>query len=166
MDCSTPGLPVLHYLPQSLLKLMSTESVMLSNHLILCCPCLFLPSIFPSIRVFSTGSVLPSGGQSIGASASASVPPMNIQGWFHLGLTGWISLQFKWLSRVFSNTTVWKHSILQCSALFMVQFSHPYMTTGKTIVLTIQTFIGKVMPLLFNTLSRFVIVFLPGASVF
>ena len=102
---------------------MSTKSVMLSNHLILCCPLLFLPSIFPSIRVFSTGSVLPSGGQSIGASASASVPPVNIQGWFHLGLTGLISLQFKGLSRVFSNTTVWKHSILQCSALFMAQFS-------------------------------------------
>ena len=94
---------------RSLLKLTSIESVMPSKHLILCCPLLFLPSIFPSIRVFSNESVLASGGQSIGVSASASVLPMNIQDWFPLGLTGWISLQSKGLSRVFSNTTVQKH---------------------------------------------------------
>ena len=93
----------------SLLKLMSIESVMPSNHLILCHPLLLLPSIFPSIRVFSNKSVFASGGQSIGASASASVLPMNIQDWFPLGLTGLISLQSKGLSRVFSNTTVQKH---------------------------------------------------------
>ena len=90
---------------QSLLKLMSIESVMPSNHLILCCPLLLLPSIFPSIRVFSYGQFSASIGQSTGVSASASVLPMNIQDWFPLGWTGWISLQ----SKVFSNTTVQKH---------------------------------------------------------
>ena len=95
--------------PQSPPKPMSTESVMPSNHLILCHPLLFLPSIFPSIRVFSNEPALAPGGQSIGVSASASVLPMNIQDWSPLGLTGWISLQSKGLSRVFSNTTVQKH---------------------------------------------------------
>ena len=90
----------------SLLKLMSIKSVMPSSHLILCRPLLLLPSIFPSIGVFSKESVFPSGGKSIGASASASVLPMNIQDWFPLGWTGWISLQSKGLSRVFSNSTV------------------------------------------------------------
>ena len=94
---------------QSLLKLMSIELVMPSNHLILCRPLLLLPSIFPSISVFSSESVLPSGGQRTEASASASVLPMNIQGWFPLRQTGWISLQSKGLSRVFSSTTVRKH---------------------------------------------------------
>ena len=93
----------------SLLKFMSIELVMPSNHLILCHP-LFLPSIFPSIRVFSDESVLISGGQSIGASASTSVLPMNIQDWFPLGWTGLISLQSKGLSGVFSNTTVQKNA--------------------------------------------------------
>ena len=94
---------------QSLLKLMSIESVMPSNHLILCRPLLLLPLLFLSIRVFSNKSVLPSGGQSIGASALALVLPMNIQDCFPLGLTGGISLQSKGISRVFSNTTVQKH---------------------------------------------------------
>ena len=90
----------------SLLKLMSIESVMPSNHLILCCPFLLLPSVFPSIKDFFPVSwLLTSDGHSIGASASASVLPMNIQGWFPLGLTSLISLQSKGLSRVFSNTT-------------------------------------------------------------
>ena len=93
---------------QSLLKLMSIESLMPSNDLILCHPLLLLPSIFPGIRVFSNG-FFTSGGQSIGVSASASVLPVNIQDWFPLGLIGWISLQSKGLSRVFSNTTVQKH---------------------------------------------------------
>ena len=95
----------------SLLKLGSIELVMSSNHLILCHPLLLLPSIFPSIRVFTMSQFFPSGGQSIGASASASasVLPMNIQDWFPLGWTGWISLQSKWLSRVFSNATVQNH---------------------------------------------------------
>ena len=87
---------------QNLLKLMSIESVMPFNHLILCCPFLFLPSIFPSIRVFSNESVFASAGQSIEVSPPASVLPMNIQDLFPLGWTGWISLQSKGLSRVFS----------------------------------------------------------------
>ena len=94
---------------QSLLKLMSIESVIPSSHLILCCPLLLLPSVFPSIRVFPMSLFFTSGGQRIGASASASVLPMNIQDWFPLGWTGWISLQSKGLSRVFSNTIVQKH---------------------------------------------------------
>ena len=94
---------------RSLLKFMCIESVMPSNHLILCHPLLLLPSVFPSIRVFSNELAFASGGQSIGASALASVLPMNIQGWFPLLLTGLISLQSKGLSRVFSNTTVQRH---------------------------------------------------------
>ena len=99
---------------RSSLKLMSIELVMSSSHLILCHSLLLLPPIPPSIRVFSNESTLHQrvakwGGQSIGVSASASVLPMNIQYWFPLGLTGWISLQSKGLSRVFSNTTVQKH---------------------------------------------------------
>ena len=94
---------------RSLLKLMSIKSVMPSNHLILCHCFSFPPSIFPSTRVFSTESVLISGGQSIGVSALASVLSMNIQDWFPSGWTGWISLQSKGLSRVFSNITVQKH---------------------------------------------------------
>ena len=95
---------------QSLLKCMSIKSVMISNYIILCHP-LLLPSIFPSIWVFSNESAFASGGQNIGASASVSVLPMNIQGSFPLGLTGLISLQSKGLSRVFSNTTIQKHQL-------------------------------------------------------
>ena len=90
-------------------KPMSIESMMPSSHLILCRPLLLLPSIFPSIRSFPVSQVFPSGGQSIGVSASTSVLPMNTQDWSPLGWTGWISLQSKGLSRVFSNTTVPKH---------------------------------------------------------
>ena len=93
----------------SLLKLISIRLMMPSNHLILCHPLLLLPSIFHSIRVFSKVPVLQSGGQSMGISASASVLAMNIQDWFPLGLTDWISLLSKGLSRVFSYTTVQKH---------------------------------------------------------
>ena len=93
----------------SLLKLMSIKSMMPSNHLILCHPLLLLPSIFPSIRVFQMSQFFTSGSQSIGGLVIASVPSMNIQDWFPLGLTGWISLQSKGLSRVFSNTTNQKH---------------------------------------------------------
>ena len=97
---------------QSLLKLISIESVMPSNHLILCCPLLLLPSIFFSIRSFPVNQFFVSGGQSIGTSASASVLPMNIQDWFPLGLKSWISLQSKGISRVFYNMTVQKHEVL------------------------------------------------------
>ena len=105
VNCSMPGSPVFHCL-QGLLKLMSIELMMPSNHLILCHPLLLLPLIFHSIRVFPTSWLFPSGGQSIGASASASVLSMNIQGWFPLGLTGFIFLLSKEFSRVFFSTTV------------------------------------------------------------
>ena len=127
----------------------------------LCRP-LLLPSIFPSIRVFSSELFFQSGGQNIGVSASASILPMNIQGCFLLGLTGLISLQSKGHSRVFSSTIIQKASIHQCSAFFVFHLSHPYMTTVKTIALTIMTLVGKVMPLLFNTL--FVTAFLPRSK--
>ena len=104
-----------------------------------------------------------SGGQSIGASDLESILPMNIQGLFSLVLTGLISLLSKGLSRVFQHKNS-KASILWHSAFFMVELSHPYMTTGKIIVLTIQTFVRKEMSLLFNRLSRFVIAFLPRSK--
>ena len=138
---------------------MSIESVMPSNQLILCRPLLLLPSIFPSIRVFSQESVLRIRWPKYWVSASASVLLMNIQDWFPLGWTGWISLQSKRLLRVHSS----KASILWSSAFFIVQLSYPYMTTGKTIALTRWTFVGKVMSLL-NMLSRLVIAFLPRSK--
>ena len=102
-----------------------------------------------------------SGGQNIGASASPSVLPMNIQGWFPLGFTGLISLQSKGLSRVFSNTTIQKHQFFSAQpSLWSNSRIHMWLTTGKTIALTRQTFVVKVMSLLFNMLSRFVIAFL------
>ena len=101
----------------SLFKLLSIESVILSNYPILCCP-LLLPSIFPSISVFSNELAFSSGGQSIGASALASVLKMNIQGLFPLGLTGLISLQPKGLSRIFPSTTVCKHQFLGAQPLW------------------------------------------------
>ena len=107
-------------------------------------PCL---QSFPASGSFLMSQFFEWGGQSIGDSASTSVLPMNTQDWSPIGWTGWISLLSKGLSRVFSNTTVQKH--LQCSAFFIVQLSHPYMTTGKTIALTIWTFVSKVMSLLF-----------------
>ena len=102
-------------------------------------------------------------GQSTGVSASASVLPMNTQDWSPLGWTGWISLQSKGLSSLFQHHSS-KASVLQCSAFFTVQLSHPYMTTGKTIALTRQTFVGKVMSLLLHMLSRLVITFLPRSK--
>ena len=108
---------------------------------------------FPASGSFQMSHFFTSGGQSIGVSASASVLPMNIQDWFPLGWTGWISLQSKGLKSLLQHYGS-KASILLCSACFIVQLSHPYMTTGKTIALTRQTFADKVMSLLFNMLSR------------
>ena len=108
MDCSTPGLSVYHQLPE-FTQTHVHELVMPSKYLILYCPLLFLPPIFPSIRVFPNESVLHIRCQNIGVSASALVLPMNIQDWFPLGWTGWISLQSKGLSRVFFSTAVQKH---------------------------------------------------------
>ena len=143
----------------SLLELMSIDSVVLSNHLILYHP-LLLPSRFPASGSFPVCQFFASGGQCIGASASASILPVNIQGWFPLKLTGLISLQSKGLSWVFSNTTVQKHRFFGAQQ-FLWSNSHLYMSTGKTIALIIQTFDDKVMSLFFNTLSRFVTAFLP-----
>ena len=108
MDCSILG-SLSFTISQSLLKLMSTESVMPSNHLILCYSLLLLPSIFPSTRVFSSESALRIRWPKYGASTSAEVLAVSIQGWFPLGLTGLISSRSKGLSRVFSGTTVWKY---------------------------------------------------------
>ena len=99
------------------------------------------------------GQLFASGGQSIGVSASTSVLPMNMQDWFPLGLTGLISLLFKGLSSLLQHHSS-KASILQCSTIFRVQLSHPYMTTGNTIALTIWNFVGKVMPLLLAFLPQ------------
>ena len=119
---------------------------------------------FPASGSFQMNQLFVSGGQSTGVSASTSVLPMNTQNWSPLGWTGWISLQSKGLSRVFSNTTVQKHQIFSTSTFFIVQLSHPYMTTGKTIGLTRRTFVDKVMSLLFNMLPRLVITFLPRSK--
>ena len=105
-------------------------------------PCLLLPSVFPTIRFFPVSQLFASSGQSIGASASAPALPMNIQGWFPLGLTGLISLLSKGLSSLLQHYSS-KASIFWCSAFFMVQLSHPYLTTGKTIALTRQTLLAK-----------------------
>ena len=102
------------------------------------------------------GQLFTSGGQSIGVSTSASVLPMNTQDWYPLRLTGLTSLQSKGLSRAFSCTTIWKYQLFGTQPSFIVQLSLPYMTTGKTIALTIWTFVSKMMSLSFNTLSRFV----------
>ena len=135
-----------------------------SNHLILCCPFLLLPSIFPSIRVFSNESALHIRWPKYW-SFSLNISPFNE----HPGL---ISFRMDWLDLLEVQGTLKsllqyhssKPSILQCSALFIVQLSHPYMTMGKTIALTRQTFVGKVMSLLFNMLSMLVITFLPRSK--
>ena len=147
-------------LSQSLLKLLSFGSMIASNHLILCCSLLLLPSIFPSIRVFSNESGLPMRWPKYW---NFSFSPSNeYQGGFSLGLTGLISLLSKGLSRVFSSMTV--QSVLWQSAFSMVQLSHPYMTTVKNKTWSIWAFVSKVVSLLFKTLSRFVIAFLPRSK--
>ena len=154
MDCSTTGFPVLHY---------HLEFPRIHVHWVRdAIPVSFCHQSFPASESFPMSQLFALGGQITGA--SASVLPGNIQSWFPLGLSNLISLQSKGLSRVFSNITVQKASILQHSAFFMLQLSHPYMTTGKTTALTIQTCVGKVMSLLFNTLSRFIIALLPRSK--
>ena len=143
---------------------MSIELVMPSNHLILCCPLLLLPSIFPSVRVFSNEEAL------------HITWPMYWSFSFNISYCNEyperISFKMDWLDLLAVRGTLKsllqhhssKASILLCSAFFTVQLSHPYMTTGKTIALTRQTFVGKVMSLLFNMLSRLVITFLPRSK--
>ena len=144
----------------TLLKFMSIKSAMPSNHLVLCHPLLFLPSIFPSIRVFSNESALPIRWPKYW-SFSFSLSPSN-------EYSELISFRIDWLDLAVQGTlkSLLQHhssiaSILQCSAFFMVQLSHPYMTTEKTIAWSRRTFVSKVMSLLFNTLSEFIIAFLP-----
>ena len=151
-------LPCLSLISWSLLKLMSIESVMPLNHLIFCHPFLLL-SIFPSIRAFPNESTLHIRWPKYWSFSFSISPSSEYQDWFPLGFTGLISFQSKGLSIVFSNTAVQRHS-----AFFIVQLSHPYMTTRKTIALIRRTFIGKVMCLFFNILSRLVIAFLPRSK--
>ena len=142
----------------SLFKFKSIESLMPSNHLILCHPLLLMPYFSPASRSFLMCKLFASGGQSIGASASASVLPMNVQDWIPLGCTALISLKPKGLL-VFSNTTVQKYQSLDTQPSLWSN-SHIYTwLLKKNPVLTIRTFVGKVMSLLFNRLSRFVIAF-------
>ena len=149
MDCSTPGFPVHH----QLLELAQTHVHWVSDAIQQSHPLSSPLSCLQSLaRLFA------SSGQSTRASALASVLSMNIQDWFPLGWTGWMSLQSRELSRVFSNTTVQKHQFFG-TQLSLWSNSHPYMTTGKTIALTRWTFVGKVMSLLFNMLSRLVTAF-------
>ena len=159
MDCSTPGFPVHH----QLLEFAQTHILWVSdvsNHLILCRPLLLLPLIFPRISVFSNGSAL-----CIRWPKYWSFSPCN-------EYSGLISFRIDWLDLLAVQGTLKsllqhhssKASILWPSAFFMVHVSHPYVTTGKTIALIRQTFVGKVMSLLFNTLSRFVIAFLPRSK--
>ena len=145
---------------------MSIGSVMPSNHLNLCCPLLLLPSIIPSFRVFSNESVLCIRWPKYW-SFSFSISPS-------IEYSGLISFRVDWFDFLAIQRTLksllqhqsWKASILWCSAFFLVQLSHPYMTTGKTIALTKQTSVGKVISLLFNMLSMFVICFLPRSKHF
>ena len=141
----------------NLLKLMPIKSVMPSNHLIPSRPLLFLPSIFPSIGSFLMSQLFISGGHSIGASASASVLLMNIQD-FRMDWLDFLAVQGTLKSLLQHHSS--KASVLWFSVYFMVQLSHPYITTGKTIALSIWTFVGKVMSLIFNMILRFVIAFL------
>ena len=135
-----------------------------SNRLIIFCPLLSLPSIFPSVRVFSNESALHIRWPSIWVSASTSVLPMNVQDWSPLGWTGWDLLAVQGALKSLLQHHSSKASILRHSAFFMVQLSHPYTTTGKAIALTRWTFVGKVMSLLFNMLSRLVITLLPRSK--
>ena len=148
---------------QSLLKLMSIQWVMLSNHLILCHPLFLPPSIFLSIRVFSNELVLRIRWPKYW-SFSFSISPSN-------EYSGLISFRIDWFDLAFQGTLKSllqdhssKASILQCSAFFIVQLSHPYMPAGRTITSIIWTFVSKVMSLLFNIMSRFIITFLPRSK--
>ena len=158
MDCSTPGF-LSFTISRSLLKLTSIELVMPSNHLILCHPLLLLPSIFPSITVFSNESLLHIRWPKCW-SFSFSISPSNEYSWL-------ISFKIDWFDFLAVQGTLESSQVPQFeginswhSAFFMVQLLHPYVTTGKTIALPILTFVSKVMSSLFNTLSRFVIPFL------
>ena len=138
MDCSMPGFPVLHYLPEfAQIHVHGVGDAIQPSHPLAPSP--------PAFNLFQHQGLF----QWVGS--------LNIQYWFPLGLTGLISLLSKGLSRVFSSTTIWKHQ-------FFDELSHQYITIGKTITLTMRIFVGKVMSLHFNTLSRFIIAFLPSSK--
>ena len=149
---------------QSLLELISIESVMSSNHLILCHPLLLLPSIFPSIRVFSNESALCIRWPKYWSFGFSTSTPNEYSGLisFRIDWFDFLAVQGTLKSLLQHHSS--KGSVLQHSAFFMVQLSHLYMTTGETIAMTIWAFASKVMSLLFNTLSRFVIAFLPRSK--
>ena len=164
MDCSTPGFHVFLYLFESL-KFMSIESVMPSNHLIFFPPLLLLPSVFPSIKVFSRESILHIRGPKYWSFSFSISPSNEYSRLISLRISVWLDLlavqgTLKSLLQHHSS----KASILCHSAFFTVQLSHPSITAGKTIALTRWTFVGKVMSLLFNMLSRLVITFLPRSK--
>ena len=149
---------------RGLLKLMSIELVMPSNHLVLCCPLILLPSVFPSIRVLSSELTLRIRWSKY-CSFSFSISPSNEYSGlisFRMDCLYFLAVQETLKSLLQHHSS--KASILQCSAFFMVQLSHLYMTTGKTIALTRQTFVGQVMSLLLNMLSSFVMAFLPRSK--
>ena len=153
MDCSSPGLPVPHQL-LTLLKVMSTESVMPSNHLILCHPLLLPPLVFPSIRVFSNESVLHIRWPKYWSFSFNISPSIEYSGLISFRMDWLDLLAAPWTLKSFLQHHSSKALIPQCSAFFIVQLSHLYMTTRKTIALTIETFVGKIMSLLFNMLCR------------
>ena len=157
-DCSTPGLPIHHQLPEFAQTHVHWCQSTISSPVVPFSSCL---QSFPELGSFPMSRFFASGGKSIGVSTSASALPVSTQDWSPLGWTGWISLQSKGLSRVFSNTTVQKHQFF--STQLSIHDSHPYMTTGNTIALTRQTFVGKVLSQLFNMLTRLVIAFLPSS---
>ena len=189
VDCSTPGF-LTFTISWSLRELMSIESVMTASHRILCPPLLFLPSVFPGIRVFSSESslrtrwpeywVLPSVFPSIRVFSNESSLRIRWPEYWSFNVSaspsseysGLISFSMDWLDLLAVQGSLKslvqhhnsKASILWCSAFLIVQFSHLYMTTGKTKALIRQTFVGKVMSLLFNMLSRLVIAFLPRSK--
>ena len=163
MDCNTPSSPVFH-ISQGLLKFMSIELVILSNHLILCHHLLLLPSICPSIRVFSSESTLRIRWPECW-SFSFSISPSNEYSWLIPFRIDWFDLfAIQGTLKSFLQHHSLKTSILQRSAFFMVQLSYRYMTTGKTIAFTRWNFVGKVMCLLLNMLSMLVIAFLPRSK--
>ena len=156
-----PGLPVHHQLPE-LTQTHVVESVMPSNHLILCCTLLLPPLIFPNIRVFSNESVLHIRWPKYWSFSIS--PSSEYSGLISFRINCFDLLDVQGTLKSLLQHHNLKASILQCSAFFIVQLLHPYMTTGKTIALTRQTFAGKVTSLLFNMLSRLVIAFLPKSK--
>ena len=163
MDCSTPNFLSITN-SWSLLKLMSIELVMPSNHLILCHPLLLLPSVFPNIKVFSIDSFLRIRWPKYWGFSFSIGPSSEYSGLisFRMDWFDFLAVQGNLKNRLQYHSS--KASVLQCSAFFMVQLSHPYMTTGKTIALTRRTFVGEVMSLLLNMLSRLIITFLPRSK--